>query len=550
MFEENKDFYPTPSNLIYKMLSGVDFRDISSVLEPSAGKGDLADKIRDKMNDVHGSSWRNDKYIPDLDCIELQQDLQSILRGKGHRVIHNDFLTLCGYKKYDLIVANPPFSNGAKHLLKMLEMQKSGGSIICLLNAETLKNPVYNERKALLTQLEEHNAQIEYISNAFTGAERKTDIEVALVKVCIPTAERISFIYEDTLRKAQDLSYKEADTDEARYLVGTDFVKAIVDQYKIEIEAGIRLIDEYKAMAPHILKEFSVDGTTKDPILYLSFSDQRYGGGEEEFSYNGFVKRVRSKYWKALFSNPNFTGQLTSNLKEEYYNRVTDLSNYDFSAYNIYTLRVEMSKQITKSVEETIFSLFEELSHKYHWYNETSKNIHYFNGWKTNQSWIINKKVIIPLSGFKDLEYSWGGYDPTNYKVTEKLQDIEKCFNYLDGGLTAPVDMEAILKEAKEAGETKKIQLKYFTVTFYKKGTCHIEFTDLELLKKFNIFGAQHKGWLPPSYGKRTYQEMGKEEQEVIDAFEGEQEYSKVVKNTGYYLFNSNSVLMLESKEA
>lgn len=39
MFEENKDFYPTPEELIDIMLEGVDFYMIKSVLEPSAGKG-------------------------------------------------------------------------------------------------------------------------------------------------------------------------------------------------------------------------------------------------------------------------------------------------------------------------------------------------------------------------------------------------------------------------------------------------------------------------------------------------------------------------------
>lgn len=79
------------------------------------------------------------------------------------------------------------------------------------------------------------------------------------------------------------------------------------------------------------------------------------------------------------------------------------------------------------------------------------------------------------------------------------------------------------LREAELMGRTKKIPLKYFTVTFFKKGTCHIEFTNLELLKKLNIFGAQNKHWLPPSYGKKTYQEMNPEEQQVIDDFEGKE---------------------------
>lgn len=170
-----------------------------------------------------------------------------------------------------------------------------------------------------------------------------------------------------------------------------------------------------------------------------------------------------------------------------------------------------------------------------------------YNGWKTNKAWIINKKVIIPLSGYNSV---WGRYEPSNYRIIEKLKDIEKCFNYLDGGLTEAVDLEESLKFAEEYGETKNIQLKYFTVTFYKKGTCHITFNNDELLKKFNIFGSQHKGWLPPSYGKKSYKDMTTEEKAVINEFEGEKEYNKVISNKDYYLFDGNNLNLLEDKTA
>ena len=41
-----KDFYPTPGHLIDKMLSGVDFSMIKSILEPSAGKGDIVEVLK------------------------------------------------------------------------------------------------------------------------------------------------------------------------------------------------------------------------------------------------------------------------------------------------------------------------------------------------------------------------------------------------------------------------------------------------------------------------------------------------------------------------
>lgn len=548
MFENINGFYPTPKKLIEKMLSGLDFTMIKSILEPSAGKGDIVDELR-KKEQLYSSTYN--KFSFDIDCIEIDQNLQYILKGKNYRVVHNDFLTYNTMKEYDLIIMNPIFSNGCKHVLKALEMQKrNGGAVVCLLNAETLKNPCSNERLDLQRKLTEYGAKIEFIQDAFLDAERKTAVEIALVKVQLPEVHRESFIL-DGLRKAQER--KEFEEREETQLINSDFFKAIVNQYQLEVNAGIKLIKEYYAMRPFILTEFGKDEKTNETIqkggcilsLDISKNKNHYSN---KLSVNEYIREVRGKYWSALFENKKFIGQLTGNLRHDYYNKVEELKDYDFSLYNIYELKIEMQKKVVKGIENTIIELFDELSNKHHWYNEMSKNIRYYNGWKTNKAWIINKKVIIPLNGFDDWYVS--KFYPTNYKVVEKLQDIEKCFNYLDGGLTEAVDLEEALKFAEEYGETKDIQLKYFAVTFYKKGTCHITFNNEELLKKFNIFGSQHKGWLPPSYCKKSYKDMTTEEKVVVNEFEGEKEYNKVLSNTEYYLFNGNNLNLLEEKTA
>lgn len=131
MFTDNKDLYPTPQKFIDKMLEGLDFRMINSILEPSAGTGNIVEALKKKEN-IH--SYRYNKYQFDIDCIEVDQNLQHILKGKGFRVIYNDFLTYDTMKEYQLIIMNPPFSNGCKHLLKALEMQeRNGGAVVCLL---------------------------------------------------------------------------------------------------------------------------------------------------------------------------------------------------------------------------------------------------------------------------------------------------------------------------------------------------------------------------------------------------------------------------------
>jgi len=531
---DNKNFYPTPHNLIYRMCAGLDERKIETILEPSAGKGDIADYLKEKFD-------RQGRF--DMDCIEIDPTLQATLKGKEHRVVHDDFLTYRTQKRYNLIVMNPPFDNGDKHLLKALELQQNGGGVICLLNAETLKNPYTNTRKDLVQKLQDLDAKIEYIENAFMDAERKTGVEVALIKVLIPEREFRSDIFEN-MQKAMEHEEIEVSEPQKYEIVNADFMeflKQLVFRYTLEINAGIKLIREYEAMKPVILDSFDEPEQScldyRNPILELKVRSDKYG-----CTVNNFVRNVRLKYWKFLLKNEGFVGKLTSNLRSDYYNSIDRMQDYEFSIYNILSIEQDMKSKMIKGVEETILKLFDELSHKHHWADETSKNCHYYNGWKTNKSWKINHKVIIPFYGVFN---EWSSR-LDSYKAATKISDMTKVFDYLDCGQTKYVDnIENVIRDHFEMGITRNIPLKYFDVTFYKKGTCHIVFKNKELLEKFNLFGSQRKGWLPPNYGKKAYADMSTEEQTIVKEFSGTVEnYNKIHTNQQYYIVNQ--LLMLE----
>lgn len=522
-----KEFYPTPRGLLDKMFSGVKWGKVCSVLEPSAGMGDIADYIRDAS--------RNYNPGLEIDCIEVDPEFQQVLKGKGYPVVHNDFLTFETFMVYDLIVMNPPFSEGDKHLLKAIDILKdNGGDLICILNAETLRNPYTNIRKDLTRRLKDLGASIEYMAGEFENAVRKTNVEIAVVKAHFEYQAYESEIITG-LRKKQ---YKEYKAKEARAVAVDDVVEAAVAQYEFEVEAGIKLIREYGELRPYLAVAFG-NSNNKHPMLELSLKN------DEELSINGFVKSVRKKYWAALFGNSRFTGGMTSNLCNEYRCKVNDLAAYDFSYYNIKTLQESMCKELIRGIEECIVQLFDDLSYQHAYDSELSKNIHYYNGWRTNKSWIINKKVILPwVNAFGDSPKD-SEFRPTKYKIWEKLSDIEKALNYLDCGRTDVPENASYkaLKEAEECGNSQKIHLKFLDVTFYKKGTCHIEFRDLELLKKLNIFGSQQKGWLPPSYGKKRYSEMTPEEQRVVNNFEGKSSYAETLANVSYYIYDANTAV-------
>lgn len=535
-----KEFYPTPKELLDKILSNVEWHFIHTVLDPSAGKGDIVDYISDAAKNewCERYKFRYDRTL-DIDCIEIDPDLQKILKGKGYRVVNDNFLTFFTFKKYDLIIMNPPFSVGDQHLLKALDMQKNGGNIICILNAETIHNPYSNTRKELLRRLDECDAQIEFIKDAFVNSERSTEVEIAVIRIAIPEKEYESDLYKELKQKI----YYESSDDAIDYaeLAVNDFVQAVVKHYEMEVELGIKLMKEYMAIKPYLMDDLNQKNERyKHPILELTLENN---GSVTSGMLNQYIKLVRKKYWTYLFEHPKFTSNMTSNLREQYRAQVEKLSEYDFSYFNIKTIQIEMNKNLIKGIEDCIIELFDKLSIQYSYSDELSNNIHYFNGWKTNKCWIINKKVILPFMN----AWGWFGYDPTEYQIVEKLRDIEYALNYLDGGLTNDIDLYWTLQKAKEEKKSKKIILKYFNVTFYKKGTCHIEFTNLELLKKLNIFGSQQKGWLPPAYGKRSYADMDDESKRVIDEFEGEKSYKDTLNNAEYFIYDpKNSLPKLE----
>lgn len=526
------DFYPSSEKTINKLLGDIDFRTINTILEPSSGDGAIVDYIKERCRRINS----NTKVNADIDCIEIDPNLRYILQGKNYRIINDNFLTYNTLKAYDLIAMNPPFSEQEYHIKKAIDMLiMSGGELRAIVNSSMIKNPFSNIRKEITNILNENNAKIEFYEEEFSDARRETDVEIAIIK-CKFEKKEVGSVILTNLKQVEE---EKENTYESNYLVDNDFMKAIIKQYEFECKCGIKLIGEYNKLKAFTSSEFDKESS----ILSLRINNDRsYSEPNENLLVNSYLKEVRRKYWKALFNNKEFTKLFTSNLQHDFYNKLNELVDYDFNEFNINELKRQMNLQVTTGVKQTILDLFDEFSRKHYWDKDQSSNIHYYNGWKSNSCWKINKRVIIPLNGFG----SWvESFDPLWYQCIDKLLDVEKVFNYLDTGKTEELTLREILQMAKDNKQTKCIITKFFKIDFYKKRTAHLTFLDEELLKKFNIFGSLEKGFLPPTYAKKSYKDMSKEEREVIDNFEGEKEYNKTVSNKEYYLYDTNSILML-----
>ena len=557
------EFYPTPPELAAKMVRKLDFCKIHTVLEPSAGKGDLVSfflKVKNyfrsslmheitdaRFENAISYAMREDSYegTAEVDVIEIDENLCAILKDKHNNYcVHNtDFMNFQDDRHYDLILMNPPFSNGDEHLLKAISLaEKTGSTIVCLLNAETIRNPFSNKRKALLQKLKEYHAEYEYVPDAFssgTSAERHADVEVVIISLSVPSP------FKETSRIWEELKDEEITIDEGggceEMIQADDELKAAVTLYKRELEAGKRLIQEYLALKPYITSYFtdaSSDSYKHDPTLELKCK------GGSDLDWNKYVYLVRYKYWHQLLHKPSFLESLTSNLRDEYFSNIGNFARKDFSISNIYSVKMDVIKRTAKGIEAKIVSLFEDFSYRHSM--GAAGNIHYFNGWKTNDAFKVNKKVIIPYCDV------WSEYSECyrySYSLCTKLSDIEKVLDFLaldeDNTLDySSRNLDYWLQYYERVQQNRKMCFRHFDVDVYKKGTVHVTFRDPELLKRFNLYGCQHKGWLPPSYGKKPYSQMTEEEQAVIDAYEGAEEYEKVYLNPNRYILAPERLLL------
>lgn len=525
-----KDFYPTPNATIEKMVDGLNFDTINTILDIGAGTGNITDYLKEKYCEYRYRGYN------DFDVIEINTQYQNILKAKEYRLVHDDFLTFDTHKKYDLIIGNLPFSIGAQMLANALRLlKKSGGHLRLLVNAETIRNPYSMLRQELLKELEELNAEIEYFEDEFIDAERPTKVEVALIKAYYQPEEKFSVVL-DSLRQSEEFKDEFADPNQ---LVTADFYQQLFDNFNFEMKVGLSLIREYNAAKPFIMDE--IDYEYKKPIIEMSVGKIDLNRqGDTNQVINQYLKKLRHKYWNNLIRSGNFRNQFTSNILKGLDNKITELANYDFTLFNIQQLEEDLRSKIIAGINDAILEMFNEFSCKFAW-NDYNDNIHYYNGWKTNKAYKINEKVIIPMNG---TDAGYGRGRRWSYYISDRIHDIFRVFDYFRPD--EKLDSSAVSWAMRRAEENQRFELEFrhLRIKFYKKGTAHIYFLDKELLDKFNIYGSQKKGWLPPSYAKVAYEDLDPESKAVIDEFQGEAEYRKVYNNPSKYLLDTNKLLL------
>lgn len=477
----NKNFYPTPERALCLLFEGFDFRGNLKILEPSAGKGDIIDYVEE-----HRYSFNDNKVR--IDAIEKQPELQSILYGKRCHVVGSDFLTYETNTEYHQIVMNPPFDEGVKHLLKAIQLAENQTTnacqVRCILNAETIKNPYTNERKLLLHKLQNYKTKYTYYNNLFMDSERKTNVEVAIIIVDIPAkANEYTGIFNRILNDIPD-------NKEKSYMLSTVLHTFEIEKRVKEIELYVRLYNQHieylKKMYRYISLFEGYELLVREEGIRTYTANVR--GSFDNI--NEAVEELRKKYWEKILNTEEFSKVLTANAKTELYKKVEQASNLEITIENIQMLLIALYQNRKESLKTSIVDFFEQLTANH--MEDFSKNIHYYNGWKTNNAFKIKKKVIIRSHYSEhDMWRAWHGRWNTfenGGKTREVVLDLIKSLQLLSD--------EKVSTEFQEDGNGG-YENDILFIKCYKKGTTHITFKNLDLLDAFNIFVGQQKNWLP-----------------------------------------------------
>jgi len=117
--KDGLDFFPTPERLADEMIETAGIEEGMKVLEPSAGMGHIADRIREAGVEP--------------DVIEMSGDRRELLEAKGYELAGYDFLEHTD-GGYDRIIMNPPFSDSrdAEHIQHAYNLLKPGGQLVAI----------------------------------------------------------------------------------------------------------------------------------------------------------------------------------------------------------------------------------------------------------------------------------------------------------------------------------------------------------------------------------------------------------------------------------
>ena len=495
LFTNNPDFYPTPKEVIEQMMMGEDVAG-KIILEPSAGSGNIVD-------------WLKENGAAEVIACENDPHCRKLLADKC-RLVADDFLTVTSEQvsHVDMIVMNPPFSKGAEHILHAFEIAPPGCVVIALCNDDSVREyHSYNRNKILYENIQLYG-YTERLGKVFETAERKTSVEVALVK-----------LYKEGTGEEewQDYIFSQQDEDalnmnETEGLVQHNVVRELVNRYM----SAVKMFDEVMEMTQRINDTArAMDGKYDTPPIEFRAVETREnrvtGITREEYK-----KQLKKYYWHTIFQMLKMEKYETQSLREQMNRFVEKQVNVPFTMGNIYRVLDMIVQTHGQRMHKALVEAFEHIC------SFSAENSTAGETWKTNANYMVNRKFIIPYmcDGY-DWEYSGKAWSMARKRVGREyvkvsgssvgeMYDVCKALCYLTGRDYNEIPALPGGYGGRQVAWNTWFIWGFFRCKAFKKGTMHFEFLDEDVWYKFNAEVAKTKGWTLPKKGDGWQQSPSK----------------------------------------
>lgn len=454
----NPNFYPTPPEVAAEMLDPLDLRG-KTVLEPSAGKGDL---VRECL--ARGAA--------EVLWCEAERELQSILVSiPDARPTPEwpDFLQVQAHQvsHIDLIVMNPPFSADEAHILHAWEIAPPGCEIVALCNWNTVEGR-YRGLQLQLANLIEAYGSKENLGECFSTAERPTKVSVGLVRLTKPGSRPGGDEFEGFFLGPDDIEAQGEGI--IPYRRSRDIVNRYVEACRIfdeQVAAGVRLqgvLDGF--FGAELGLQVTVDGAA--------------------VTRNRFRKDLQKAAWQHVFAEFLPAQMATSQLRADINSFVEKQSQIPFTERNLW----RMLQIVAGTQEQRVDRAVEEVIDKITMHRK--ENRYGVEGWATNSGYMLNMKLVFPYLA----ELSWSGRGTVNVKTyggaADEIRDLIKALCFITGRSYDDVKDPAGGCHGLWPGEWH--DWGFFEFKAYKKGTVHLRFKDRDDWAALNKRYARIKG--------------------------------------------------------
>lgn len=463
-----KDFYPTPVEVIERMLAAHDVTD-KIVLEPSAGSGNIVE-------------WLQQNGAKEVIACEKNEKLRRIVAGKC-RVVADDFLTLRSedVSHIDMIVMNPPFSDARRHILHAYEIAPGGCEIVSLCNSsDVVDRFCMTEDKKKVKELVDEYGYSEDYQNCFSTSERKTDVYVSCIHLYKPkngADEFDGYLFDG----GEDIDLGGGKDGLIKY----DVIRDVVARY---VEA-VKRYDEVMELSNRMNELTSLfrERYGNHIMFGAHYTGERNGN-------NGKITRQRYKVdlqkdaWRYLIGKLNLRKYSTMKLNEQINKFVETQVHVPFTMKNVYRMIYLIVGTAGSRMDTAIVEAFENIC-GYSADNSTAGE-----KWKTNLNYMVNKRFVVPYMTSYDARWPRDYVSLDCGRNESRMNDVITALAFLTGK-QPEVDLFHFIRTTRPEWGKWYSCGSFFRFRAYKKGTMHFEFEDEKVWEMFNRRVAEIKGW-------------------------------------------------------